>query len=101
MARDAVCLRFTIPATGSVAIFAVDFEVRADEIEIGEGMIEIFFDKLHDIGFATLVIGVAGRALSSAGFGMKTVITGRRLYVRGDVLVTIHAELPLGRFVEH
>jgi hypothetical protein len=64
-------------------------------------VVEAVFSKNDDFGVAAVMIGMTGRALVIARVRVPAVIPGGRTEVRGDVLVTIHAKLPLRILVKH
>ena len=98
---DAVRRRFPMLFVGGVTVAALGFEMSAGDLEVGEGVVEIAFDKNNNIGIAAFVIGVAGRALVVAGLRMKSVIAVGSVNIRSYIFVAIHTQLPLGRLVEH
>jgi hypothetical protein len=77
---------------GLVAAIARESRVRAFEREVGQVMVELPTAQLHDIGFPTLVLGMACTTLTYARVGHAPVIAVMRLQISGDVLVAVETE---------
>ena len=80
---------------------ALVLEVFAFKRKVGETMVETSFVEDDNAGIAPFVIRVAICALSALHVCVPAVITEIAGNVCGDGLVTVKAELPLCRFVEH
>jgi hypothetical protein len=66
--------------------------VRAFEREVGEGVVERLAVELHDVGAATLAIGMAMIAVLPRGAGLASVQPFSSLAIRRDLFVAGEAE---------
>lgn len=74
-----------------VAPVACQSGMRAIECEVGQAMVETPATQLHDVGLATLVLGVARAALAHACIRHAAMIAAALLQIGLDFRVTIQA----------
>ena len=78
-----------------MAIGALRFFVRVQQLEIGERVVETALVQNNDLRIPAFMFRVTRFALIDTCFGMKTVEPDGRNDVCCDILVTVHAQLTL------
>ncbi len=99
MAADARRVRFTICLTALMTGFASEARVRALERKVGLLVVEALARKFGDVRPATLVLGVASRALRLISVQHVAVEAAASRHVFADDLVTSDAQLRHARAV--
>jgi len=96
-ARGRCCPAFLV---GLVTIVAGRVFVRSQQFEIGKAMIERGLIENDNQCITTNMLGMASEALVRLNFGAATVEAGFRVNVHGNILMAIHAKLPLPALVK-
>ena len=91
------CLRPEL--LGLVAGAALECTVCAVQSKVSELMIKLRLIDLHDVGVATLVLGMTGLALTKPGIRHAAVIAVPRTNIGGDLLVAVETQGALGALV--